>query len=257
MEFINFIQSKEEIKKLINYVDSDKFKFEKLNKLKDKILIKDHKLLKNYYNNGFFNINDDKEKEIKFKLLMILYINILKRMGILIVDLIKGYCNVLYDFNIYNIDKEKEGGDHDIIFSRLSKDINKLNEIIFGKEKLIQLIVLNRIIRILPVLGFSNISKQLTNHLIIIYNKIKNNNNDNKNNSYATKIIINDRLNFIYFEKDIEQSIPYPVNKFKYDDKLNVYEKFNCISYKIKSEIITIDDYGYLKDRNGESYIFK
>ena len=252
MEFINFVKLKEQIEKQINFINSDEFKFEKLNEFKDKITINDRELLKTYYNNGFFNIDNNEEKEIKFKLLMKLYISILKRMGILIVDPIRGYCDVLYNFNFNDVKGKNE---FDIIFKNLDENINNLKKIDFGEQKLIQLMMLNRIIRTLPILGYSNISKQLTNHLIIVYNKINNHNNNNNSNNYASKIIINGRINLIYFEKDIQQSIPYTVNKFKYNNKLNTYEKYNCKSYEIKNEVIGLDEFGYLKDKNGKSYI--
>ena len=248
MEFINFIQFKEQIENEIIYINSDEFKFEKLNELKDKITINDHGLLKKYYDSGFFNINnDDEEKKIKFKLLMVLYISILKRMGILIVDPIRGYCNVLYDFKFSNIEGKNE---FDIIFENLDKNINNLKQINFGRQKLIQLMMLNRIIRILPILGYSNLSKQLTNHLIIVYNKI-----DNHNSKFASTIIINGRISLIYFEKDIKQSIPYTVNEFKFNNKLNRCEEYNCNSYEIKKNLIGLDNHGYLKDKEGKSYI--
>ena len=58
-----------------------------------------------------------------------------------------------------------------------------------------------------------------------------------------------------YFGKDIKQSIPYTVNEFKFNNKLNTYKEYNCNSYEIKGKVICSDDYGYLKNKEGKSYI--
>ncbi len=261
-EFLLFLEDEKQLDDKLKYLLSEEFNFKELlnPKFLDIITFKNYDLLLSCFKEGYFNVkNNDEKKEIKFRKLNALYILILMRLGIKIIDIYRGYCDISYNFDL-----SKLKGETDKILYNLK---NEIKYIIIEKNeiRLSKMIILTRIIRTLPYIGHFKISQQLTNHLIKIYNEIEFNENDgNEENILKMKkllddIIQNGRIRYIKydFNNKIDENFDIKENEFK--TNINIHSNYDCTFYQIKSNTgkvikIGVDDKGYLKNKNKQSY---
>ena len=261
-EFLLFLEDEEQLDNTLKYVLDENFKFEKLlnPKFLNTITFESYELLLNCYKDGYFNVeNNDKKKEIKFKKLNALYAIILMRLGIKIIDIYRGYCDISFNFDL-----SKLKGETDKILYNLKNEIKNLaiEENIIQSSKLTILI---RIIRTLPYIGNFKLSQQLTNHLIKIYNEIEFNENDgNEKDILKMKELLNDiiqRGRISCIKNDFNNKIDknFKINKNKYKTNIDNNSNYNCNFFQFKSNSgniikIGVDDKGYLKNKDGQSY---